>query len=130
MNIKSKPIEQIEEEAEEDLKLRADRTEEDSAKTPVLFNKYHRQHRLVKTEFKRAGNTLLKLRREKWFYYMGKAHPDVYKKNPLDHKIMKSDVKMMIDTDDDVIKLTYTVEMLELKKDYIKEKLKAINRRS
>ena len=130
MNIKSKPIEQIEQEAEEDLKLRIDRTDEDSANTPVLFNKYHRQYRLVNTEFKRAGNTLLKLRRDKWFYYMGKAHPDVYKKNPLDHKIMKSDVKMMIDTDNDVINLTYTVEMLDLKRKYISDKLEAINRRS
>lgn len=130
MNIKSKPIEQIEQEAEVDLELRGDRTELDQANTPTLFNKYHRQHRLVKTEFIRAGNTLLKLRRDKWFYYMGKAHPDVYKKTPLGHKIMKSDVKMMIDTDDDVIKLTYTVEMLNLKKTFIKEKLEAINRRS
>lgn len=128
--IKSKSIEEIEREAEVDLILREDRTEEDSANTPTLFNKYHRQYRLVKTEFIRAGNTLLKLRRDKWFYYTGKAHPDVYKKNPLDHKYLKTEVKMLIDSDEDVIKLTYTVEMLDMKKKLIKDKLDAINRRS
>lgn len=130
MDIKSKPIEEIEREAEEDLKLRADRTEEDQARTPTLFNKYHRQQRLVRTEFIQVGNSLIRLRRDKWFYYMGKASPEVYEKNPLGHKIMKSDVKMMIDSDDDVVKLTYIAEMLEMKKKYLKEILTTINRRS
>ena len=128
--IKSKPIEQIEQEAETDLVLRMDRTEEDSANTPKLFNKYHKQYRIVKTEYIRAGNSLLRMRRQKWFYYSGKAEPKVYDKTPLDHKIMKSDLKMVIDTDDDVIKLTYTVELLEMKMKFIKGKMEEINRRS
>lgn len=130
MIIKSKPIEELESEAEDDLKLRSDRTGEDSANTPFLFNKYHRQYRIVSSEYIQAGNSLLRLRRERWFYYTGKADPEVYKDNPLDHKIMKSDLKMFIDSDDEVIKLTYIVELLDMKKKYIKDKLEEINRRS
>lgn len=130
MKIKSKSIEQIEEEANNDLPLRIDRTDEDQANTPKLHNKYHREYRIVSTELIQASNSLLRIRRKKWMYYMGKADPDVYDKNPLDFKIMKSDVKMMIDSDDDVIKMTYIVEMLEMKKKLIREKIDAINRRS
>lgn len=128
--LKSMPIELIEEEAEKDLRLREDRTEEDSAITPQLFNKYHKQYRIVETEYIRAGNSLLMTRRERWLYYTRKASPEVYKKHPLDNKVMKSEVKMMVDTDDEVIKKTYIVEMLEMKKKYIKSIMEEINRRS
>lgn len=134
MKIKAKTIEQIEADAEEDLKLREDRTEEDSATTPILFNKYHRQYRLVDTEYIEAGKKLLKARRDKWFYYSSKADPDKYdpKKGgvPLKHKYLKTDVKMLIDSDEEVIKLTYIVERLEAKKKFIKSIMEEINRRS
>ena len=130
MDIKSKPIKQIEEEADKDLVLRIDQTDIDSANTPKLFNKYHREYRLVKSEFIRAGNSLLRLRRQKWFYYSGKASPEVYDREPLDMKFMKSDIKMIIDSDDEVVKMSYTMQMLEMKKKYIKEKMEEINRRS
>jgi hypothetical protein len=130
MNTKSKPITQIEEEAEVDMELRIDRTELDSANTPKIFNKYHKEYRLVKTELITAQLALKKMWREKWYYYMGKAKPEEYNKNPLDHKIMKSDVKMHIESDDDIIKLTYTIEMLEMKKKFIEDKLREINNRS
>jgi len=129
-NIKSKPIEQIEEEAEVDMELRIDRTEEDSANTPKIFNKYYKEYRIVKTELIHSQLALKRMWRDKWYYYMGKAHPDVYKKQPLDHKIMKSDVKMHIESDDDILKLTFTIEMLEMKKKFIEDKLKEINNRS
>jgi hypothetical protein len=128
--MKSKTIDQIEKEAESDLILRMDKTEEDSASTPKIFNKYHKQLRLVSTELIQAQLSLKKLYRDKWMYYSGKAHPDIYKDKPLDLKIMKSDLKMFIESDSDVIKLSYQIEMLEMKKKYIKEKMKEINNRS
>ncbi len=128
--MKSKPIIQIEEEAEVDMVLRQDRTELDSVETPKIFNKYHKQLRLVRTELIQAQNNMIRLRKKKWLYYSGKAHPNEYNDKPLDHRIMKSDVKMFIESDDDVLKIAYQVEMLEMKKKYIKEKMKEINNRS
>jgi hypothetical protein len=130
MDIKSKPITQLEEEAEVDMELRIDRTEEDSANTPKIFNKYHKEYRLVKTELMTNQLALKRLWIKKWYYYSGKAHPKVYEENPLDHKIMKSDVKMHIEADDDILKITYTIEILEIKKKFIEEKLREINNRS
>jgi len=128
--IKSKPINQIENESEIDLILRLDRTEEDSANTPKLFNKYHKEYRIVSTELLQAQMKMKPLWKRTWLYYSGKAHPNKYKRKPLDHKIMKSDLKMHIEADDDIIKLTYQIEMLELKQKFIQAKMKEINNRS
>ena len=130
MKIRSKPIEQLEEEAEKDMELRLDRTEVDSVNTPRIFNKYHKEKRLVRTEIINCEAKMKKLYGRKWFYYMGKAHPDVYEKNPLDHKIMKADVKIVIEADDEMIKLRTHIALLEMKKEYINEKLVQINNRN
>lgn len=130
MKIRSKPIAQLEEEAEIDLVLRPDRVEIDSANTPTLFNKYHKEQRLVKVELINAQAAFKKLWNRKWCYYMGKSHPDVYKKKPLRLKIMKADVKQFIEADDDILTLTVTIELLELKLKYIREKMEQINSRS
>lgn len=130
MKIRSKPIDQLEEEAEKDLVLRPDRVELDSANTPTLFNKYHKEQRLVQVELINAQAAFKKMWNRKWYYYMGKAHPDVYKENPLDIKIMKSDVKQFIESDDDILKLSVTIEMLDMKLKFIMKKLEQINYRS
>lgn len=130
IQIRSKSLKLIEDEAEVDLKLREDRTSEDSANTPVLFNKYHKQHRLVKTELIQSYNTMVRLRQKKWLYYSGKADPSVYEEKPLGHKVMKSDVKLFIESDEEILKLAYQIAMLEMKKKYIREKIDQINNRS
>ena len=130
MEIKSKSIDILEKEAEEDLKLREDRTSEDSTNTPVLFNKYHRQYRLVKTELIQSCFSMTKLRQQVWCYYSGKASIEEYNEKPLGYKIMKSDVNKFIEADDRILKLSFQIEMLEMKKKYIREKLDQINARS
>lgn len=130
MKIRSKPIEQLEQEAEVDLELRLDRTDEDSLNTPTIFNKYHKEYRLVCTELINCQANMKRLWGKKWYYYMGKAHPDVYKEKPLNIKIMKSDVKMHIEADEDVLKLSTTIELLEMKKKFIADKLDVISKRS
>jgi len=130
MKIRSKPIAQLEEEAEKDLLIREDRTDTDSANTPKIFNKYHKELRLVSTELINCEAAMRKLWWEKSQYYAGKAHPDVYKENPLGHKIMKNDVKLYVEADDDVLKLRVTLELLEMKRKYIEKKMQEINNRS
>ena len=38
-------------------------------------------------------------RYNRWMYYMGKADPDVYDKEPFDHKVLKSDINIFLDSD-------------------------------
>lgn len=128
--MKSKSLDELQAEAEEDMALREDRTDSDSAATPVIFNKYHNQLRLVTTELIRAQNVYKRLWFKKWYYYAGKAHPRVYEKDPLDHKVMRADLKLHIEADDEILKQTYIVEMLEMKKKFIEKKMQEINNRS
>jgi len=36
---------------------------------------------------------------KRWMYYMGKADDEVYEKEPFDHKVLKSDVNIFLDSD-------------------------------
>ena len=38
-------------------------------------------------------------RYNRWSYYMGKSDPAVYDKEPFDHKVLKSDVNIYLDSD-------------------------------
>jgi len=35
----------------------------------------------------------------RWMYYTGKADPEVYSKEPFDHKVLKSDINLFLDSD-------------------------------
>ena len=35
----------------------------------------------------------------RWMYYTGKADPEVYNKEPFDHKVLKSDLNLFLDSD-------------------------------
>ena len=128
--MKGMKLTEIEKMAENDLKLRIDRTEVDSANTPSLFNKYHKELRLCEQELIETAIRLKKIWKEKWYYYSGKCDPDVYKEKPLNIKILKTDIKMHIEADDDVLGLTFRLEMLEMKKKAIERIMKEINNRS
>lgn len=130
MIIRSMPIEQLEREAEKDMELRIDRTEQDSANTPTIFNKYHKQYRFVQQELTVCESALKHLRFKKWLYYSGKDKPRVYDEKPLDLKVMKSDVNKFIDADEEVMEMTLKLNLLEIKKKFIAEKLKEISNRS
>jgi len=123
-------LREIEEEAEKDLELHADRTAEESARIPTLFNKYYQQYRLVKTEMILMETHISRLRRQKWYYYSGKADPEVYREKPLDVKLMKNDIKMHIDSDPEVVDLTERYKLLELKKDTLKAILDVIGKQT
>ena len=35
----------------------------------------------------------------RWMFYTGKANPEVYNKEPFDHKVLKSDLNIFLDSD-------------------------------
>ena len=35
----------------------------------------------------------------RWMYYTGKADPEVYNKEPFDHKVLKSDINIFLESD-------------------------------
>ena len=56
-----------------------------------------------------------KVKRDRWNYYLRKADPEVYKKEPFDHKILRSDVDIFLNADELYSVATAKVKEQELK---------------
>ena len=78
--------------------------------------------------FKAKGD-YKRLYREKWEYYGGKADAKVYITKPFDLKVLKSDLSVYIESDDEIIQCEHKVAYLETVVKYIDGVLKSINSR-
>ena len=78
--------------------------------------------------FKAKGD-YKRLYREKWEYYGGKADAKVYVTKPFDLKVLKSDLSIYIESDEEIIQCEHKVAYLETVVKYIDGVLKSINSR-
>ena len=69
------------------------------------------------------------LYREKWEYYGGKSDAKVYASKPFDLKVLKTDLAMYINSDDEVIELGAKIEYLKTVVKYIEGVIKSIDNR-
>ena len=67
--------------------------------------------------------------REKWEYYGGKADAKVYATKPFDLKVLKTDLSIYIESDEDIIKIEHKISYLETVVKYLDGVLKSINSR-
>jgi len=70
-----------------------------------------------------------KLYRDKWEYYGGKSDAKVYANKPFDLKVLKTDLAMYINSDDDIIELGLKISYLEIVIKYIDGVIKSIDNR-
>lgn len=122
-------LEELQTLAEKDLKMDDLELADESLKTASLHQKYltiynnFRQLRLMN-----EGNYNV-LKRKKWEYYTGKAEPQVYRDNPFDHKVLKADLHIYMDSDEDLIKAKQKVEYYAMCMDSCERILKQIQQR-
>src|SRR6056300_1669631 len=96
-------LEELQLMAEKDLKMDDLELADESLKSASLHQKYlnifnnFRQLKLMN-----EGNYRV-LYRKKWEYYGGKSEPSVYRDNPFDHKILKQDLHIYLDSDQELI---------------------------
>jgi hypothetical protein len=72
------------------------------------------------------------LRRQKWEYYSGKMSEDDLKSfgwQPFDHRILRQDLDVYLESDSDLLKIQSKVELQKQKVEYIDSLLKGINSR-
>jgi hypothetical protein len=114
-----------------DRDLRIDDTELDveSIKTPQLHNKYLKIYTQLSLSLKKTKDDRKVLYKEKWEYYTGKSSPEIYKENPFDLKILRSDVQMYIDADKEYQEATQKEEYIKMMADYSERILREINNR-
>ena len=70
-----------------------------------------------------------KLYRAKWEYYGGKADAKIYETKPFDLKVLKSDLSIYIESDEDIIKIENKIVYLEVVVKYVDGVLKSISAR-
>lgn len=111
-------IDFIKNEWKQDSVMDQDLLDHESIKIPQLHSKYLNflsDVRLIKIKKEQDYKKLL---RDKFEYYTGKADAEVYREKPFDLKILKQDVQLYIESDDEIQsalnKLNYYKEMIFL----------------
>jgi hypothetical protein len=109
-------IDFVKDEWKKDSVMDQDLLDHESIKIPQLHSKYLNylsDVRLIKVKKEQDYKRLL---REKFEYYTGKADSEVYKEKPFDLKILKQDVQLYIESDEEIQKslniLNYYKEMM------------------
>ena len=94
-----------------------------------LYAKYLDHKSRFELLLHKAKGDYKKMYREKWEYYGGKADAKVYVTKPFDLKVLKSDLSVYIESDDDIIQCEHKVAYLETVVKYIDGVLRSINSR-
>ena len=115
-----------------DVDLRIDDTELDleSIRTPQLHNKYLKLFTKYSLQLKKVKDDYDGLYKFKWEYYTGKATLSVYKAEPFDLKVLKSDVHIYLNAEEELQKLGQRQEYLNVVVVYLERVLREINNRN
>jgi len=123
-------LEQLQEQADKDLKINDSELDLESIKTPQLHNKYLKHLTKFKLMLSRAESELHIIKRAKWEYYTGKADPTVYAEKPFNLKILRQDVDKYIDSDEEVIRAKQKVDYLNAVVDFLDRSIRQITNRT
>jgi len=70
-----------------------------------------------------------RLYRDKWEYYGGKSDAKIYATKPFDLKVLKTDLAVYIESDDEIIQSEHKIAYLETTVKYLENVIKSINQR-
>ena len=122
-------LEQLQEQADKDLKINDTELDLESLKTPQLHNQYMKHLTKYKLMLSRAETEYNILKKEKWEYYTGKADASVYAEKPFDLKILRTDIDKYLDSDEDLQKQKQKVDYLNTTVDFLDRTIRVISNR-
>jgi len=123
-------LDELQAQAEKDLKIDDTELDLESLKTPQLHSQYLKTYSTYALMMKKAEGDYSKLHIKKWLFFTGKADPQEYKDKNFDLKVLRQDVDKFIDADDEIIKQRQKVEYLKQICGYCESTLKQINNRT
>ncbi len=113
----------------EDLRVDDERLDTESLKNQELYTKYlDHKSRFELLLYKAKGDYKI-LFKDKWEYYGGKSDAKVYATKPFDLKVLKTDLSIYIESDEDIIQIEHKIVYLETVVKYIDGVLKSIQSR-
>ena len=123
-------LDDLKEQVKNDLAILNDeRLDNESFKNQELYSKYLDHKTNFELLLYRAKGDYKVLYREKWEYYGGKADAKVYAAKPFDLKVLKNDLQMYINSDEDIIELEKKVVYYETIVEFIDGVIKSIDNR-
>ena len=122
-------LDELKLQVEKDLKINDERLDTESYKNQELYAKYLEQKTNFEFLLYRAKGEYKTLFREKWEYYGGKADAKIYVTKPFDLKVLKTDLSIYIESDEDIIKVEHKISYLESVVKYIDGVLRSIQSR-
>ena len=125
-----KKLRELQAEAKEDLVIPDDEDlHQQSYKNQVIKPKwldYKSECRLQLFWFKSEHKRMY---REKWEYYGGKADAKVYVAKPFDLRVLKTDLGVYINSDEDIIEIENKIALSETTLEFIEGIIKSIDNR-
>ena len=122
-------LDELKLQVEKDLKVNDEILDKESFKNQELYAKYLDHKTNFELLLHKAKGDYKVLYRDKWEYYGGKADAKVYASKPFDIKVMKTDLQMYIQSDDDILRLQNKIGYYESCVDYCKGVIKSIDNR-
>tara|TARA_Y100000310_G_scaffold312263_1_gene359397 strand:- start:430 stop:855 length:426 start_codon:yes stop_codon:yes gene_type:complete len=123
-------LETLQKQVDVDLKIDDTELDLESIRTPQLHNKYLKLFTKYSLQYKKAKDDYDGLYKFKWEYYTGKSTMEIYQAEPFDLKILKSDVHIYLNADEELQKLGQRTEYLNVIVVYIERVLREINNRN
>lgn len=122
-------LEELQAQADRDLKIDHSKLDIESLKTPELHHKYLKYFNNFNLLLKKAEFDYNVLRRKKWEYFTGRSEPQVYKEKPFGHKLLKTDVQIYIDSDEELNELKLKIQYYTNIVQYLEQIIKMMNNR-
>jgi hypothetical protein len=123
-------LEELQKSVDRDLKIDDTELDTESINIPLLHNKYLQHYNKFSLLLKKSEYEYRVLKRQKWEYYTGKSDASVYKEKPFDLKILKADVHIYMDSDEELQKANHKEAYLKLVVNYLEQVLRSINTRN
>ena len=123
-------LEELQQEARDDLKiLDQERLDQESYKNQNIKPKWleYRTHFDQLLIMVKANHQ--KMYREKWEYYGGKSDAKIYAAKPFDLRVLKTDLQMYINSDEEILNLQGKISYYESIIKYVDGVIKSIDNR-
>ena len=122
-------LDELKLQVKKDLEVDDETLDKESYKNQELYAKYLDHKTNFELLLYKAKGDYKILFKDKWEYYGGKADAKIYVTKPFDLKVLKSDLSVYIESDDEIIQCEHKVAYLETVVKYIDGVLKSINSR-
>ena len=123
-------LEELQYEAREDLAIKdQERLDQESFKNQNIKPKWLEYRSRYDQLLIMSKTNHQRMWRQKWEYYGGKADAKVYAAKPFDIKVLKTDLTMYIQSDDEILELQNKISYYESIIKYIDGVIKSIDNR-